>query len=405
MSLLAFNMNHHLHCIYLFLFFLGCLAPDPGQNISTTSISSTQKHAPQTRAPLKIDPAILQNRTFNEAPMFSQQVNQGKLPPVSDRLPEIPSSSCPLKKLAPYGGTLRRALTGDIVQTPDPTKPSTKTSWAMNAPFQTASNTTYASTSLMRTVAKSQFSKIRKGVKWSDGYPFTVDDILFWYYDMTFDDDARQTPFPQRGWMVDGKPMAAQKNRLSHPRNLITQTPGTRTPRTQPRSNRRAKTRPVSPAPKYIPKPIKTFRKPTTSAQLLMQPGIPRISAWIPVEWIRGQRIIYERNPYYWKIDTAGNQPPLCRPHHLQHHPGPPGNPAKIHQRRTRPDRTLYPHRHVPHPQSKRENREIQSPNHRTQQRPCLPPQLGRAQPRLARSFSQQKRPHRALTRCEPRRN
>ena len=122
MSLLAFNMNHHPRCFYLFFFFLGCLAPDPGQNIPTQSTSNIQKQVPQTRAPLKIDPAILQNRTFNEAPMFSEQVKQGKLPPVSGRLPENPLVIIPIEEIGTYGGTLRRALTGDIVQTPGPNK-------------------------------------------------------------------------------------------------------------------------------------------------------------------------------------------------------------------------------------------------------------------------------------------
>ena len=45
---------------------------------------------------------------------------------------------------------------------------------------------------------------------------------------------------------------------------------------------------------------------------VIMKPGMPRLSAWVPVEWIRGQRIVYARNPYYWKIDTAGNQLPYA---------------------------------------------------------------------------------------------
>ena len=43
-----------------------------------------------------------------------------------------------------------------------------------------------------------------------------------------------------------------------------------------------------------------------------MTPGVPRLTAWVPSEWIRGQRLVFERNPYYWKIDTAGNQLPYA---------------------------------------------------------------------------------------------
>jgi peptide/nickel transport system substrate-binding protein len=43
-----------------------------------------------------------------------------------------------------------------------------------------------------------------------------------------------------------------------------------------------------------------------------MNPEVPCLSAWHPVEWVRGQRIVYERNPYYFKVDSAGNQLPYA---------------------------------------------------------------------------------------------
>lgn len=313
MSLLAFNMNHHLHCIYLFLFFLGCLAPDPGHNTPTQPTSSAQQQTPQTRAPLKIDPAILQNRTFNEASMFTEQVKQGKLPPVFERLPENPLVIVPLEEIGIYGGTLRRALTGDIVQTPGPNKTLHENLMGYERPFPNSIQLNLAEHFTYQDSGKVAIFKIRKGVKWSDGHPFTVDDILFWYYDMTFDDDARQNPFPPAGWMVDGKPMRLKKID-PHTLEISSPKPLGRVLHELSRALIAAPKHILSPLhPKYNPKTdYNAFREATTSAQLLMQPGIPRISAWIPVEWIRGQRIIYERNPYYWKIDTAGNQLPYA---------------------------------------------------------------------------------------------
>lgn len=313
MSLLAFNMNHHLPCFCLSLLLLGCLAPDPGQNTPTQSSSSAQKHIPQTRAPLKIDPAILKNRTFSEAPLFSQQVKQGKLPPVSERLPENPLVIVPIEEIGTYGGTLRRALTGDIVQTPGPNKTLNENLMGYERPFPNSIQYNLAEHFTYEDSGKVAIFKIRKGVKWSDGHPFTVDDILFWYYDMTFDDNARQNPFPPAGWMVDGKPMRFKKID-THTLEISSPKPLGRVLHELSRALIAAPKHVLSPLhPKYNPKTdYNAFREATTRAQLLLQPGIPRISAWIPVEWIRGQRIIYERNPYYWKIDTAGNQLPYA---------------------------------------------------------------------------------------------
>jgi peptide/nickel transport system substrate-binding protein len=65
--------------------------------------------------------------------------------------------------------------------------------------------------------------------------------------------------------------------------------------------------------PRYNPKATyQEFRTRYSHTQRILSPGIPRLSAWIPVEWIKGQRIVCERNPYYWKVDTKGNQLPYA---------------------------------------------------------------------------------------------
>ncbi|RLE07070.1 ABC transporter substrate-binding protein, partial [Candidatus Aerophobetes bacterium] len=42
----------------------------------------------------------------------------------------------------------------------------------------------------------------------------------------------------------------------------------------------------------------------------LNNPGCPQIDAWIPQNTIDRPVQVFERNPYYWKIDTKGNQLP-----------------------------------------------------------------------------------------------
>ena len=39
-------------------------------------------------------------------------------------------------------------------------------------------------------------------------------------------------------------------------------------------------------------------------------PDKPTISAWMTVDYVPSQRLVLDRNPYYWKVDTEGNQLP-----------------------------------------------------------------------------------------------
>ena len=72
------------------LLFCGCLAPDPGHRAKTGEAAQSNAAIHETRAPVQIDPKILINRTFGEAPILAEKVKNGELPAVSERLPENP---------------------------------------------------------------------------------------------------------------------------------------------------------------------------------------------------------------------------------------------------------------------------------------------------------------------------
>ncbi|MDP6330653.1 MAG: ABC transporter substrate-binding protein, partial [SAR324 cluster bacterium] len=117
-----------------------------------------------------------------EAPQLASQVKAGSLPPLNERLPEVPLILPVVDEIGKYGGTLRRAFLGPgdhnnytravydalVRYAPDGSQivPHIAAGWESNSNFT------------------EWIIRLRPGAKWSDGQPFTADDILFWYRDM-----------------------------------------------------------------------------------------------------------------------------------------------------------------------------------------------------------------------------
>jgi peptide/nickel transport system substrate-binding protein len=120
---------------------------------------------------------------FNEAPLLTQKVDKGELPPVDERLPQEPIIHPVFDEIGEYGGTL-------FVLARDPN------------PWQDAGDSTEIGPyyflldfdgniggSLMTGYEMSEDFKsitmmLRPGMKWSDGNPIVIEDILFTYNDM-----------------------------------------------------------------------------------------------------------------------------------------------------------------------------------------------------------------------------
>jgi len=137
---------------------------------------------------------------FNEAPMLKTKVAAGELPPVEERLPEREDIRVivPVNQPGKYGGTLHKIGTARQEELNTLNSQIVK----QNVEF----------TKVMPDLAKDiEFSKdyktltihLRKGLKWSDGHPFTVDDILFWWEDVILNDEL--TPVKPKAWMRGGK--------------------------------------------------------------------------------------------------------------------------------------------------------------------------------------------------------
>ncbi len=132
---------------------------------------------------LGLIPLAQAETVYGEAPQLSQKVAAGELPPVKDRLPLEPYVS-KAAEIGVYGGTFRGAgfgpthgqldtegmrFVGLLRVMPDTatTEPFIIKGYDVNDDFS------------------EYILHLREGMKWSDGEPFTADDFVFWYEDIT----------------------------------------------------------------------------------------------------------------------------------------------------------------------------------------------------------------------------
>ena len=137
---------------------------------------------------------------FGEAPMLAAMVAAGELPPVEERLPEEPLVYNVFEGIGTYGGTLKTASIGTEYTEVTPIR-------GLVGAVQTANRGPGKSIDIVPYIHKgwemSDDQKtvtlyLRRGMKWSDGAPYTADDVMFSFEDFLLIDE-----FPS-GWRRNG---------------------------------------------------------------------------------------------------------------------------------------------------------------------------------------------------------
>src|SRR6266478_8344048 len=154
------------------------------------------------------DPAKFPKK-FSEAPQLAEMVKAGKLPPVADRIGQDPLVIKPLHEVGKYGGTWRGGFTGpadfwngyrccsgpDHPMFWDYTGDKVVPNLARGLEMQDG--------------GRAWLVHLRRGMKWSDGKPFTADDFVFWYEDIYQNKDL--VPTPSATMAINGKQGAIEK--------------------------------------------------------------------------------------------------------------------------------------------------------------------------------------------------
>lgn len=129
---------------------------------------------------------VAMDGTFKEAPSLAEKVASGDLPPVDERLPNEPAVMEPIDSVGTYNDTI-------FVFVPS-TEPwntmQEETERGSYLGYIRADNTVVGNLAKGFDLApdfKSLTIHLREGAKWSDGQPFTADDIVFAFEAYHFD--------------------------------------------------------------------------------------------------------------------------------------------------------------------------------------------------------------------------
>lgn len=267
---------------------------------ATTLISATTVLAQTQLAP--------EDWSAKESPMIHELVEAGELPPLEERLPVDPLVVEVQDEIGRFGGTMVNGvafLRNEYIPNMITKEPLIEVHWPLPAEGPLHAN-----------LAKEwSFSEdgtqltlhLREGLKWSDGAPFTAEDVLFYWEDILLDDKVARTPpevlrvdgeLPKLEMIDDAmirytfpKPFffaetaLATMHEVAWPKHLVGEM-----------------------HPKY--NDAATYDQLNENLLYFSGRGRVTLGAWVLQDYFPGEKFVLVRNPYFWKVDAEGNQLP-----------------------------------------------------------------------------------------------
>lgn len=262
-----------------------------------------------------------------QAPQLKEMVEAGQLPPVAERVGTDPEVIKPLDEIGTYGGSLRIGLRGssDHNHILRMVGPQGLVRWD---PQYTEIVPNLAESFDVEDDARVFTFHLRQGVKWSDGAPFTADDVMFNMEDLVLNADFAPTPLRYKS---GDDPVKVEELDDHTVRFTFTQPYGDFLAELASPLGQHpvlySKNYCSQFHPDYNDNIADTIAEngATDWQNLFLQkcgdieiparwgnPDRPTLDPWVIKEpYVGGAtRVVMERNPYFWQIDTAGNQLP-----------------------------------------------------------------------------------------------
>jgi peptide/nickel transport system substrate-binding protein len=253
-----------------------------------------------------------------ETPFFEQAVASGKLPKVDDRVPADPSV---VDSSGKPGGTLRM-----LMAHPKDTRMMTVYGYARLVGYTPALK---LEPDILKSIdvedGRVFTLHLRAGMKWSDGHAFTAEDFRYWFQDVAENPKLSPSGLPVE-LLPQGQP----------PRFEVLDDTTVRYSWEQPNPLFLPALAGADPLYIYCPAHyLKQFNeKYADKAKLAAlvkkmrvhnwaalhnrmnamyrddNPKLPSLQPWVLKNKPPAEQLVFERNPYYYRVDTAGHQLP-----------------------------------------------------------------------------------------------
>ncbi len=244
---------------------------------------------------------------YQQAPMLDSM----DLPPVDERVSDEPMVVPVVESIGEYGGTWHLATWWDeagnfLMAIYDP-------------PIRWKADYTGYEPGLL--VEMPEWSDdghtitmvFRKGLKWSDGEPFTTADLKFWWEDLALNEDVGFNQVPWWARNLDSTPIT-----MEFPDDVTWVLKFDSAQYIMPYILAQGfwEWRPLMKPAHFLKQFHPDYNADATYEDLDMNDrfwqtgGYPCMMAWCLEEYKPGERWTWTRNPYYWKVDEAGNQLP-----------------------------------------------------------------------------------------------
>ena len=261
---------------------------------------------------------------YGEAPQLAEMVATGALPPVEERLPGNPVVIQPVERAGVYGGVWHMGIRGyqDRALLRRTTQYETLVRWD---PGWTRVIPNVAQSFEVNKNSTEFTFHLREGMRWSNGAPFTADDIML-YFEMKENEEYNPShKYPS--WLTSGgasvlvdkvdnytvvfrfaEPYGLFPRFLAHPDAHWILTPSHYMRQFHPDYNPEGIDALIDEA--GVEDWVELWR---VKGNSYVNPEFPTLDAWLlpdgfPAEGVEQVRAV--RNPYYWKIDTDFNQLP-----------------------------------------------------------------------------------------------